>query len=328
MVSGLRRTGKSSVVMISIGELKFPYIYIDLRRFEEKSYFSYKDFLIEIEREVNKLVKRFPSLLDFLKGVKGLNVMGNEVKFNWGRKERLSFSFLLEALNDWTRDVVVVVMDEAQELINLRGVNLLYPLAYSFDNLSKVKIILSGSKMGLLYRFLRADDANSPLFGRAMNEVELHPFNRVESVNFLRKGFEELGIEFKDHERVYEEVGGIPGWLTYFGYYYYRTRDFNDAIKRTTDKARDLTVNEFNNFLLKRTIAKDRYMTVMRTIARECSRWSEIKSALEVNEGRELSDSEIYNYLNRLMDSSWIVKRGDLYCPAEKLISKVFRELI
>lgn len=327
LVLGLRRTGKSSVIMIAVSELKLPYIYIDLRKFEEKVYISYKDLLLEVEREVNRLLKKFPSLIDFLKGIKGINVMGNEVKFNWGRKERLSFSYLLEALNDWAEHKVVVVLDEAQELINLRGVNLLYSVAYSFDNLSKVRMIMSGSKMRLIYRFLRVDDAESPLFGRAMNEVELRPFSKDESVEFLKRGFEELGIEFKDYERVYEEIGGIPGWLTYFGYYYYNTRNLDEALRRTIDRAKELIVSEFNNFLYKRIIAKERYMKIMRTIARECSRWSEIKSALEASEGREISDSEIYNYLNNLVESSWIVKQGELYCAAEKLISRAFRDL-
>jgi hypothetical protein len=36
----------------------------------------------------------------------------------------------------------------------------------------------------------------------------------------------------------------------------------------------------------------------MRRVASECSRWSEIKRAIEYAEGREISDSELYNYLN------------------------------
>jgi AAA+ ATPase superfamily predicted ATPase len=42
---GLRRTGKSSVIRIAIEELGYPYIYLDLRKYEEKVYINYKEFV-------------------------------------------------------------------------------------------------------------------------------------------------------------------------------------------------------------------------------------------------------------------------------------------
>ncbi|MEM1621070.1 MAG: hypothetical protein QW536_03780 [Metallosphaera sp.] len=45
----------------------------------------------------------------------------------------------------------MVVIDEAQELRKVRGVNLLPSLAYAYDNLRNVKFILGGSEMGLLH---------------------------------------------------------------------------------------------------------------------------------------------------------------------------------
>jgi len=327
LVLGLRRTGKSSIIKIALNELSLPYIYLDLRKFEDRAYISFKDLLLELEREVKKLTRKFPSLVDFLKGVKGVSIAGNEVRFNWGVKNRLNFSDLLETLNDWSKDRVIIAFDEAQDLINLRGVNLLYPLAYTFDNLKKVRIIMSGSEMRLLYRFLGVENPKSPLFGRAMNEVELRPFDHEKSIEFLRRGFKEVNVEFREYERVYEELGGIPGWLTYFGYYFIQTRNLEESMDRTLERAKGLVMEEFNNFLSKRLIAKERYMVIMKRIANGCSRWSEIKTAVEIHEGREISDSEIYNYLNNLMDSSWIVKDEEKneYCPAEKLIGRVFR---
>lgn len=48
LVLGLRRTGKSSLIRISLEELGHPYIYVDLRKFEEKIYANYKDFILEL----------------------------------------------------------------------------------------------------------------------------------------------------------------------------------------------------------------------------------------------------------------------------------------
>ncbi|MEM0374129.1 MAG: ATP-binding protein [Sulfolobaceae archaeon] len=140
LVLGLRRTGKSSIIRIALNELNYPYIYLDLRKFEERSYINYKDFIIEIQSEVNKLIKKFPEILDFIKKIRGVKILGNEILFSWG-KERVSFTSLLESLNDWASDrKIIVVLDEAQELIKMRGANLLTPLAYSFDNLKKLEL--------------------------------------------------------------------------------------------------------------------------------------------------------------------------------------------
>jgi len=84
LVLGLRRTGESSVIMISLNELGLPHIYVDLRKFEEKGFTSYRDLVVELEREVNRLTGRFPGLLEVLRRVEGVEVMGNGVRLRWG----------------------------------------------------------------------------------------------------------------------------------------------------------------------------------------------------------------------------------------------------
>ncbi|WP_156770060.1 MULTISPECIES: hypothetical protein [Sulfolobaceae] len=41
----------------------------------------------------------------------------------------------------------------------------------SFNNLRKVKTILTGLKIGLLYRYLKIEDPGSPLYEREMNRI-------------------------------------------------------------------------------------------------------------------------------------------------------------
>ncbi|MFP3319678.1 MAG: ATP-binding protein, partial [Acidilobus sp.] len=94
---GLRRTGKSSVIMLSLNELGLPYIYVDLRKFEEKGFASYRDLVVELEREVNRLTNRFPGLLELLRRVEGVEVMGSGVRLRWGGRKRVTISSLLEA---------------------------------------------------------------------------------------------------------------------------------------------------------------------------------------------------------------------------------------
>lgn len=324
LVLGLRRTGKSSLIRVALKETNYPYIYVDLRKFEERPYISYKDFVLELQKEINKIVKRFPSITDVLKKIKGVKIAEAEVIFNWG-KERISFSSLLDALEEGIGDneKIVIILDEIQELSKLRGVNLLPAFAYAYDNLKNVKFIFSGSEMGLLYDFLKVEDADSPLFGRAFNTVELKPFSKEEATEFLRRGFSELGIEFNEFEHVYNKIGGIPGWLTYFGFVYSQRKALEESVNETLNYAKKLIAKEFENFLKGREIARNRYLVIMREISK-CASWSTIKHALEVNEGNVISDSEVYNYLNHLVKHSWITKKDEKYCPAEPLIGYTF----
>ncbi|BFH74661.1 ATP-binding protein [Sulfurisphaera javensis] len=323
LVLGLRRTGKSSLIKIVLNELKdYLSIYVDLRKYEEKNTITYRDFLLDLQNEINRLGKKYNKLIDALKNIKGVKILGNEVKFSWSKEERFSFSSLLDSLEQTGKSVIV--LDEAQELVKMRGVNLLPSLAYAFDNLKNVKIIISGSEMGMVYDFLKVEDSSSPLYGRAFSTIELKPFDKETAIKFLKKGFEELNISFNKEEEVYETIGGIPGWLTYFGFTYYQTRNYEESVRKTLEYAKKLIYREFENFLKPRYIAKERYYTAMRTIS-NCASWSEIKRSLEAKEGIEISDSEIYNYLIQLLKHSWIVKEDDKYCPSEPLIGKTFK---
>ncbi|MGB9727358.1 MAG: AAA family ATPase [Nitrososphaeria archaeon] len=325
LVLGLRRTGKSSLIKICLNELNLPSIYIDLRKFEAKGYITYRDFILDFEEKVNGLVRRFPELLNLIRKVRGVKVFGNEVTFFWSGKNVLKFSDLLEVLNDWADDRVIVVLDEVQELIKLRGYNLLPSFAYAFDNLRRVKIILSGSKMGLLYRFLKVYDVKTPLYGRAFNKIELKPLTRDEAVSFLKAGFEELKISFNRFEEVYEKLGGIPGWLTYFGFRYSEYRDFDKSLAETLDIARKLILEEFENFLKDKEIAKKRYYTVMRALSRG-GKWNDVKRVIESMEGIRVSDSIISNYLSKLCEISFIEKSDSEYRPTDPLIGWTFSQ--
>jgi AAA+ ATPase superfamily predicted ATPase len=46
-------------------------------------------------------------------------------------------------------------------------------LAYAYDNLKKVRIILNGSEMGIVYEFLKNEDPDSSLYGSAFSTIEI-----------------------------------------------------------------------------------------------------------------------------------------------------------
>ncbi len=58
----------------------------------------------------------------------------------------------------------------------------------------------------------------SPLYGRIMDELTLEPFSREKSMEFLRLGFRQYGVDVDENEvrEVVDRLDGIVGWLTYY----------------------------------------------------------------------------------------------------------------
>ena len=72
-----------------------------------------------------------------------------------------SLSELLQALDEWAGgrgENLLVIVDEAQELVKLKGRQMLSVLGYAYDHLRNLSLVLTGSKAGLLLRFLRLED--------------------------------------------------------------------------------------------------------------------------------------------------------------------------
>ena len=325
LILGIRRSGKSSIVKVLMKEEDAMWIYIDLRKYEGKPYLNYKDLVQELERVLNSFPERLKNLF---KGVKGVSVSGIELRLGWSKENKVDISNLFERLSEISEKEgkrVVIVFDESQELRKLRGYDLLYPLAYAYDNLT-LRFIFTGSEIGMVYRFLKLDDAKSPLYGRAMTEVNVNPFNKDLAVEFLRRGFEEANVKVSEGEleEAYNNLGGIPGWLTYYGFYYLQFKDHKRALERTISTAVELIKEEFNNFLSNRKEARERYYTIMQVCKRGC-RWSDVKRAIEAKEGISVDDKEVTNLIKNLVDTSFLMKEDEIYRPADVLMANAFQ---
>lgn len=323
VVMGLRRTGKTSLVKSVLNSLGVTYLFLDMRRFEGREYFVYKDFLKVLEKEVNRLVRRERSLLTHFR-IKGVQIMGVSLSFEWGR-EKAELSDVLDALDRWAEErgeTVYVVIDEAQELIKLRGYSVLPSMAYAFDNLRNLGFIITGSEVRVKDRFLKLGDEGSPLFGRAHVEITVSPFDRETALRFLEEGFIEQGVEFTDAEGVYEALGGNPGWLTYFGYTYLKYRDKERALSETKRYAKRLLSRELCNFLREGGRDRRRYLRVIE-VCREGCTWKDIKNSLEALEGREINDGTVSDIVNNLLEYSFLVKVERKYVLSDKLLGDV-----
>ncbi len=158
-----------------------------------------------------------------------MRISGLELRF----EKSVQISDVLEALNDLG---VVIGIDEAQYLRfygSRGGRESLALLAYAYDNLGNLRFILTGSEVGLLHDFLGLDEYESPLYGRSYREVRLMPFSRDLSIEFLRQGFSEAGVEVskEELERAVDVFDGIPGWLVDFGRAYLQRGSWNPPLR-------------------------------------------------------------------------------------------------
>jgi len=316
---GPRRCGKTSLLQVALSSSSVPSIVIDCRVFEGRTSVRYADLLRVLENSINEVAKPFAKLLDFLKRVKGIRVLGTGIEFESYSPRRVSLSDVLKAVNDWGEEegkCVVIAFDEAQELSKLRGTSILPVVAHAYDYLRNLCLIFTGSMVGMLYRFLKLDNPSSPLYGRSFVRIELGPFTKEESRDFLHRGFREYGLEPPSDviEYAVEKLGGIPGWLTLFGYTAVtRGRVDRAIVDEVLDIASSIALEELKHFLELRYQAAKRYVAILKAIAQGFNTWSKIKRFLEIEEGARISDSDLYLLLKNLIDASIIRKTNNEY---------------
>jgi AAA+ ATPase superfamily predicted ATPase len=333
IVIGMRRTGKTSLLKVALNELGNPYIYLDTR-FSVNP--TYRDFIYIVKESLEDFVRRYKSfrekIVEVLSSVKGVSISipFSSIDISWRGSSKLEFSEFFTALNRIGSELkksVVVAFDEAQELRKITWINFVRLFAYIYDNLDYVRIVLTGSEVGLLYKFLRLDDRDSPLYGRYIHTVSTRRLTFEESIDFLEKGFKEIGISI--NKQVIEEAaktfGGIIGWLTLFGYNCYMNPDLcSHQVDKVLKIAIDIAKNEIENFLSSRRSV--RYKTLLKILTVERS-WSEIKKKLEDIEGRTINDKTLNELLNTLIDLSIIEKKDNKYIVADPITRKAVEEI-
>ena len=195
-----------------------------------------------------------------------------EVRVGRGRRRRLTEA--LGEVDTWCSEhgrLFVVAFDEAQYLrFTGRRFDLL--LAWALDNLRRVSFVLTGSEVGLLRDFLRLDSADSPLRGRVRREVRLESFTYEQSLEFLRRGFEELRLEVPRYEleEAASTLGGVPGWLTLYGYYRgVRRVGHREALKAVIEEGSAVVLSELEKVV---EGSRPRYVAILKAVASGCRR--------------------------------------------------------
>ena len=331
LVLGLRRYGKTSLILTGLNESTKPYVFIDCRLLPQ-GMLSIADLLELFEKAFNDFIRRHHRiryrLLKILEGIKGIRIHGITIMINPRKTSFNSIADILTAINDLGEEIILVI-DEAQELRRLARYRMDSILAYAYDNLRNVKIILSGSQIGLLYRFLRINDPQAPLYGRAYAEIKLEPLSIEQSRDFLIKGFKEQGVEVSNDivDYITDRVDGVIGWLTYMGYELsLKRRVSKELVDKILVKATLLAKEELENYLKPRIQARKRYITILEAVGTlgEAS-WKTIYTYLEAKLGRV--PKPVFNELLRnLVDAGFLVKKNTgTYIVADPILEYAIR---
>lgn len=302
LITGIRRIGKTSVLRVALNEMNIPAVIIDARGLRRN--YGRGDLYRLIAHGLSSSLDK---LRDLLSNIRGIKVMGLEVELSWRGRESLSLTELLDRLNE--RKIVVAV-DEAQRLRGPQSNEFRNALAHSYDYNRNITFILTGSEVGLLHDLIGTDDSSSPLYGRFYVEIKLDRLSREKSIDFLEKGFDQLGLRVGRNvlERAYEEFDGIPGWLTFFGNAY---ATGNPDVERIKAIAVRTALEELKNMIRDNP---RRYGLVLRAIAEGRRSWSGVKEYVEEREGSTISSSVLSNILRNLEDMS-IISRYEFLDP-------------
>ncbi len=327
LVLGLRRYGKTSLILTGLNSLGIKYLYIDCKALPS-GVFGLSDFITLFTQSLNEFMSRYGTLkerlLKLLSGIKGLRLGPLGVIINTRKFEPSGLIDVLHSLNE-VNEGIVLVIDEAQELRRMVRYRFDSIVAYAYDNLSNLHIVLSGSQVGLLYRFLRLNDPNSPLYGRAYTEVRLGRLSNELSKEFLIKGYREYGIEAPEEliNYIVDAVDGVIGWLTYIGFTTAESGSLcREVINEAINKAYQLALKELSNYLSIRGLARARYVEILKVIASgEGMSWSEIYSLVSRSLGK-VPKPVFSKLLKNLLDAGFIEKRGSYYYVADPILGK------
>ncbi len=317
VLKGLRRTGKTSILNVALAETKLLVVKIDVR---EAPYYDRKEFMAYLVEHIKTTIGEslFQKVMKHISKIQAAYKDLSTTFFLDIEKKLFTFFGELNAELQEKKQYLILAFDEVQ-LLQDHHWNAVFAAMY--DNYPHLKLILTGSEIGLLDTFLGKKDADSPLFGRALLDIEVTKFNEEETSSFLLKGFAQSKKPISPGE-ISEVIGnfnGIIGWATQYGWLRSKGHSHQQAIAMVMEDGSKLTRKELEAFLARRN--KARYLKVLRWLSRGHNQWNLLKNQF-LKEGTRISDRQLHLYLSELMEYGFITKIQQNYAIADPLLLK------
>ncbi|MFP3161136.1 MAG: ATP-binding protein [Vulcanisaeta sp.] len=330
-VYGVRRVGKTSVANVAVNDPRYIAVKVNLVRLYDpkRRRYSRSDFVGVFLEGVNDAVRRYTlggRVVRFISNVLGIDEESflefNVVKIR-ARLRRFrdqDVNSVIRELDQLAKDNgkrLVIVLDEAQELMKVNGLNLPSILHDVYDYCRNTVIIFAGSMIGLMEGMLKGLEYDKPFFGRLIRRIRVDRFTEDQSRDFLRRGFEEEGIRVGEDviDDAVRRFDGIVGWLTFFGAEYSFRVKHGESVN--LDEIERMAINEvreeFKSFLVN-SQSPERYSAVVIALDRLGGRGTLGEVTKVVNELiGEVPEPRVYEILNRLVNMGFIEKVNDEY---------------
>lgn len=325
VVTGLRRTGKTSFVNVALVECGCPFAILDLRGLPFNP--SYADVVRRLEAAFRQIDRKwFFDLAEALKHLKGVSVLGSELSFEWG-KAGVDLAELFAEIDGWAakkKRKFLIAFDEIQII---RGDKwMLRFLAHVVDSYHNVIVVVTGSEVGVLFDFLGFDQPESPLYGRHFVQVQMKNFSASMAKDFLVSGFKQIKLEpsLEVLEYAVKRLDGVPGWLTLFGV---RCRDRNACSRELVDEVASEAGKLAREEVLKIVALSRRYGVILNFITKvEEASWSQIKSVIETKEARSVTNHAVSTLIRNLVNMGIILETDSKYAISDSLLIEGIRE--
>jgi|ECHnycMinimDraft_1075156.scaffolds.fasta_scaffold06903_1 AAA+ ATPase superfamily predicted ATPase len=242
-VIGVRRIGKTSILLKTLKEINLPKVYVNVEVFTEGksvdlvAFLEYYSALILSETLRNldpkaripmilrergeSVINALRDMLGYMKISLNFRPMNVELFLNKGTNYKESVRELLDLpqlMAEKLRKRLVVVMDEFQylRLAEQNYPGLFHLLRSKWQFHKDVVYVVSGSSVGLLERMFSSGEEP---FYQFFFPIYVKPFDRGVSLRFLKSGLEDEGKKYSEEAlaKAVDELDGIPAWLNYFG---------------------------------------------------------------------------------------------------------------
>jgi len=280
VIYGQKNMGKSSLMLTTLNTLsndkeirqnftdkEISQIYIDMEKFNvQKGKIYYNDFASVLNKKITRL--KWGRLTPVVNAVKRLEFKASvrpppnhvspvdfelEVKLKPDERKENDFVDTLEDLNEWAQKkgrMVVIAIDNAHHLKKMKGVNALESISYVGRELDNIAFVLTGSEAKLKKIF--SDNPTLLKGARYTSEIELKELGKNTAISYLKDGFEDQGFIFNNKlaEKVYEKLGGNPGWLTAYGINtVMHDGNSTKGLKKTIEDAKTYFAQEITDFV-------------------------------------------------------------------------------
>ncbi len=301
---GVRRVGKTSLLNVLYHELSGLKVWIDGRIISDpkKELFS---IIYDIAKEKKSKIFGKIESVDLSVGNVGMRII---------RKVDESFLKMEEVIRKAGR--IHVFIDEAQRIGPLQLADV---ISYFYDRIPNVSFIISGSEVGVIEDVLGERDAAAhPLFGRHIVKIEMKRLDKERAREYLSMGFRQLKFRISEEEirHVVEELDGLIGWLTLYGYERAVLKNSN-ALEKTKKIATKVVASELQSFL-QRIRNKKLYITIIRNSNHVT--WSQLYYYVSKDMRKKINPNTLTQALERLMKYSFIMRRENLYFRADPFL--------